>query len=101
MKHEGDAWRRELLLRLVLTALLLYSLANYSASQFRLARTEALSASLEEEKAALESERAALEARFAEGESAERLEERARRELGLMKPGEKVFYFSDEEEYGP
>ena len=98
MKNDGEARRREQLLRLVLTALLLYALGHYTAAQVRLARTEETAAALAEERAALEAEHTALERRLAEGESADALEERARRELGLMRPGEIVFYFRDGEE---
>ena len=95
MKNEGEARQRAQLLRLVLTALLLYALAQFFAAQYRLAQTEALTAALETEREALLSEHEALERRLSEGESAEALEERARRELGLVRPGEIVFYFDD------
>lgn len=98
MKAEEAARQRETLVRLLLTALLLYAMAHISAAKIRLEQTEALAASLEAEKTALEAEHAALSARLDEGESAEELEARARRELGLVRPGEIIFYFGGDGE---
>lgn len=98
MKAEGSARQRETLSRLVTTALLLYALAHFAAAQMQLSRTEALAASLEEQRAALAAEQAALRERLSEGESPEKLEARAREELGLVRPGEIIFVFTDGEE---
>lgn len=98
MKNEGSARQRETLLRLVITALLLYALAHFAAAQLRLTQTEALAASLEAENAALEAEHTALIERLSAGEGPEELEARARRELGLVRPGEIVFYFKGGED---
>ena len=98
VKNEGPAAQREMLLRLVTTALLLYALTHFAASQMRLARTEALTEALTAERDALAAENAALSGRLRGGESREALEARAREELGLVRPGEIVFYFEDGEE---
>ncbi len=97
VKNEGPVGQREMLLRLVTTALLLYALANLTASQLRLTRTEALAEALTAERDALAAENAALSDRLRAGESRETLEARAREELGLVRPGEIVFYFEDGE----
>ena len=98
MKNKGSADRRTLWLRLVATALLLYALAHLTAAQLRLARTERLAEALAAERSALAAENAALEERLRSGGSAETLEELARRELGLVRPGEIVFLFEDGEQ---
>ena len=98
MKNEGSGDRRTLWLRLAATALLLYALAHLTAAQLRLARTEELAAALAEERAALAAENEALEERLRGGEDPAALEERARRELGLVRPGEIVFVFENGEQ---
>lgn len=96
--NEGSAKQRETLIRLVLTALLLYALAHFAAAQLRLSRTEALTTSLEAEYTAVAAENAALRERLNKGESREALEARAREALGLVKPGEIIFYFEGGED---
>lgn len=98
MRNEEAAEQRSMLLRLVTTALLLYALTHFTAAQLRLARTEALTETLSAERDALAAENAALTGRLRAGESREALEARAREELGLVRPGEIVFYFKDGEE---
>ncbi len=100
MKTKAPLRRREVLLRLVLLALLLYSLLHYAAARQQLARTEAAAEILTKEHAELEREHETLEKRLAEGESAQALEARARTELGLVRPGEIIFYFSEDGEDG-
>ena len=97
MKTKAPLRRRETLLRLVLLSLLLYSLLHYASARQRLVRTEAAAEILAEEHAKLEREHQTLEKRLSEGESAQALEARARTELGLVRPGEIIYYFS---EYG-
>lgn len=98
MRNNGSARDRRTLFRLVSTVLLLYALAHFAAAQLRLTQTEELAEELAAQRAALEAEHAALRARVLEGEDPEALEKRAREELGLVRPGEIVFYFTDGEE---
>lgn len=97
LRNEGSEEQRRLLLRLVTTALLLYALGHYTAARIRLTETETLTAMLEAERAALAAEHAALLEEENGRGSVEALEARARRELGLVRPGELVFYFEDAE----
>lgn len=99
MRFEGSARERRLLSRLVTTALLLYALTHFVSAQLRLAETERLAAEWEAQRSALEAEHASLSLRLSEGEDPRALEQRAREELGLVRPGEIVFYFTDGEKH--
>lgn len=85
---------RSTLIRIVALALLLYSLSFFAASLRSLKRAEA---SLEERQAKLESleqENVRLRAQIESMESDEGIEALARERLGLVMPGEKIFYFT-------
>lgn len=87
--------QRENLRRLVLVMLLLYSLWHYVGARQTLERTEMLSAELQQERDALEAEQRLLRKHMAELETEEGLESAARERLGLVKPGELIFYVID------
>ena len=85
---------RSTLIRIVALALLLYSLSFFAASLRSLKRAEA---SLEERQARLErleQENRRLRTQLESMESREGIEALARERLGLVMPGEKIFYFT-------
>ena len=86
------------IVRIVITLLLVYSLLCFARAGQTAAEMERTAAALERELAALEQEHAALERRLLQRESPERMEALARRELGMVMPGEIVFLFSQAEE---
>ena len=83
------------IVRIVITLLLVYSLLCFARAGQTAAEMERTAAALERELAALEQEHAALERRLLQRESPERMEALARRELGMVMPGEIVFLFSE------
>ena len=89
---------RERLIRIVLLSLLLYSALSLASSGAELDRAEArqeeLSAELEALRAGLQSMQARLEQRISDEEA----EQLARQRLGLVMPGEKIFYFTTDRE---
>ena len=89
---------RELLLRIVLLMLLLYALAHFASARETLRRTELLAQELQETRDDLYAEQLALTERMNALLSGEGLEAAARERLGLVMPGERVFYVREEEE---
>ena len=87
---------RELLIRLVLTAALLYALGHYASARLTLRRTELLADELSARRDALAAEQASLTDTLASLRSGEGLEAAARQRLGLVRPGELIFYFSED-----
>ena len=85
------------LLRFVLVFLLLYATAALSAAGRELSALEAEKAGLVQRLSALEAEKAQMAQRLREGLSDEELIQLARQRLGLVLPGEKIFYFTDRE----
>lgn len=85
------------LLRFVLVFLLLYATAALSAAGGELGALEAEKAGLVQRLSALEAEKAQMAQRLREGLSDEELIQLARQRLGLVLPGEKIFYFTDRE----
>ena len=89
---------KESLIRIILLSFLLYSALSLAASgrelHEALARQEQLNAQL----AALDAERQAMQARLNARISPEEIEQLARQRLGLVRPGEKIFYFTDRED---
>lgn len=81
------------LLRIAALALLLYALALFVSSVREVARAENAAAALAEEYERAHGERLALEARIERAQSDEGMEQLARDRLGLVMPGEKIFYF--------
>lgn len=85
------------LLRIVATALLLYSLSLFASSMGEISRREDELAGLEAQLAALKEENAGLKYRLQSLEKGEGMESLAREKLGLVMPGERVFYFTTED----
>ncbi len=86
---------RPSLISFVAVALLVYSLCSLAAASLKLDSAEKDLAALEEEYALLVSEQETLTARLESGLSDDELERLARERLGLVMPGEKIFYFSE------
>ena len=86
------------IVRIVITLLLIYSLLCFARSGRALAEMERTAAQLEEERELLEREHAQWEAQLLQRESPEQMEALARRELGMVMPGETVFLFAEEAE---
>ena len=89
---------RERLIRIVLLSLLLYSALSFAASGNELDRAEArqdrLGAELEALGAETQQMRRKLDAKISPTEA----EQLARQRLGLVRPGEKIFYFTTDRE---
>ena len=79
------------IVRIVITLLLVYSLLCFARAGQTAAEMERTAAALERELDALEQEHAALERRLQQRESPQAMEALARRELGMVMPGEIVF----------
>lgn len=84
------------IVRIVITLLLVYAMLCFARSGRSLAEMERTAADLREERERLERERAALELRLLDREDPARMEALARRELGMVMPGEIVFLFSED-----
>lgn len=89
---------RNVIWRIVIVALLMYSLANFTAARERLRETESAAAELEQELAELQEEREQLELLLASLEDEDELRRLARQRLGMVMPNEKVFYFTTDRE---
>ena len=86
------------ILRIVITLLLIYSLLHFARAGQAVAKMEQTAAALERELTALQAEHAALEQRLGQRQSPKQMEQLARRELGMVMPGEIVFIFEQTEE---
>ena len=84
---------RETLVRIVLLALLLYSLASLLTVSRELNQAELLKRELRQQTEIQQSLKRDLERKLAQGQSPEELQELARERLGVVLPGEKLFYF--------
>lgn len=82
------------LLRIVALSLLLYALTLFGKSLRELSLAEAELARCEAEYALAAEENARLSASLAAARNGESLEGLARERLGLVMPGEKIFYFT-------
>lgn len=78
----------------VAVALLLYSLCSLAAVAWKVEAAEKEHCRLEEEYAAVKTEHEMLTTRLENGLDDREIEELARERLGLVMPGEKIFYFS-------
>ena len=81
------------LLRIVALALLIYSLALFVTSVREAAQAENTAAELAEEYERARTEKLALEAKLESAQTDGGMERLARERLGLVMPGEKIFYF--------
>ncbi len=86
---------RKAIVRIVVLSLLLYALVSFAAAQGELRQTRQTESRLREELAQLTSENAALERALSTPESDEQMRQLARERLGMVMPGEKIFYFYD------
>lgn len=84
---------RETLTRIVLVALLLYSLASLLTVGRELKQAERLEQQLQQQMETQQALKQALEQRLTQEQSPEELQQMARERLGLVLPGEKLFYF--------
>ncbi len=86
------------IVRIVITLLLVYSLLCFARAGRTLAEMERTAARLEGERELLEQEHAEWELRLLQQDNPEQVEALARRELGMVMPGEIVFLFTQKEE---
>lgn len=86
------------IVRIVITLLLVYSLLCFARAGQTAAEMERTAAALDRELEELEQEHAALERRLQQRDSPQAMEALARRELGMVMPGEIVFLFTESKE---
>ncbi len=89
---------RETLLRIILVSLLLYSLAGAVTVGRELRQAEQMAEQMRQQEAQLLQLNGELQEKIARGYSPEEMEQLARERLGLVLPGEKLFYFSTDRE---
>ena len=89
---------RDTLICIVLISLTLYACASVAAVGGELRAAAAAQQELRAELAEQAADNAALRETLAEGLSDEELERLARERLGLVKPGDKIFYFTTDRE---
>ena len=89
---------RETLLRIILVALLLYSLASTMTVGRELRQSELMAEQMRQQREQLLQLNGELEEKINQGHSPEEMEQLARERLGLVLPGEKLFYFSTDRE---
>lgn len=85
--------QKDVILRIVVTALMLYGLFSLASVRGELRRTERLAQELEARYTVLEEEKSELETRLEAVKSPEEMERLARQRLGLVFPGDRLFYF--------
>lgn len=91
--HFSKVRNNETLARLLVVGLLLYMLFSFASARARLNAAQALESELTQSCAALREENALLRAEAAAAGSDEALEAMARDRLGLVRPGERIYYF--------
>lgn len=89
---------RETLLRIILVALLLYSLASAMTVGRELRQSELMAEQMRQQREQLLQLNGELEEKINQGHSPEEMEQLARERLGLVLPVEKLFYFSTDRE---
>jgi len=89
---------RATILRIVLVALMLYALLNFASARAELERTRQMELAFETEYEGLAEENRQLRQRLEAGGDDETIEALARERLGLVMPGETVFYFTKDRE---
>jgi len=82
------------LLRIVALSMLLYSLWLFASSMDELRQSEALAEEKRALLSVLQEEKKELEEKLSAADSDEGMEALARERLGLVMPGERVFYFT-------
>lgn len=88
---------RENLLRVIVVALLVYSIAHLSAERTKLYSQEQELQRMSSRLMSLEEKRQELRARAASRNSDEELKRQAWERLGMVMPDEIIFYFTDRE----
>lgn len=88
---------KETIIRIVLVALLVYSLLSFVSVKRETAETEKKTEELGEQLSELEKENERLIAAAKNADSDEEIRQLARDRLGLVMPGEKIFYFNSDE----
>ena len=88
---------RNAILRLAALVLLLYSLFSLGREYRLLCQTQALADALAESRAALAAEAQALAERLEQPPDEREMRRLAWERLGMVAPGEKIFYFTQEE----
>lgn len=86
------------IVRIVLVALMTYALLHFAAAKAQLEQTRQLAGALAEEQARLETENQNLTQLLEAGYDEGTIEALARERLGLVMPGETVFYFTKDRE---
>jgi cell division protein FtsL len=89
---------RENLVRIVLVVLLLYSMASLTSVGFQLGQSRQLLDSMNAQLEQRQAVNAQLQAEIAQERDPEEMQQLARERLGLVLPGEKLFYFSSDRE---
>lgn len=85
-------------MRIILVALLLYSLTGFVTVSRELRQSELMAAQMRQQTEELRLLNGELEEKIAQGQSPEEMQQLARDRLGLVLPGEKLFYFSTDRE---
>ena len=92
--------RRAVILRIVALALLLYALIGFGAARHELRQAERQTQRLQAELKGLEEENSRWQERLAAGFSDEEMRRLAWERLGMVLPGDKIFYFVPPEKDG-
>ena len=90
--------QKNIILRFVVVALMLYALVSLASVRMDLLRTERLAAELEQRQAQLMAENRRLTEQLSNTRDPEEMRRLAWTRLGLVLPGDKVFYFVEPEE---
>ncbi len=85
-------------MRIILVALLLYSLTGFVTVSRELRQSELMAAQMRQQTEELRLLNGELKEKIAQGHSPEEMQQLARDRLGLVLPGEKLFYFSTDRE---
>lgn len=88
---------RNILWRIVLLSLLFYSVFSFVSVTVSLNKTRQTASDLQQRLAVLQAENAGLKAASEQRTDTE-LQDLARERLGLVLPGEKIFYFTEDRE---
>lgn len=92
---------KESLIRIVLLSFLLYSALSLASSGRELRQAAEKQEELNARLALLDAERRQMQAELDTKISPEEIEQLARQRLGLVRPGEKIFYFTTDREDTP
>ena len=88
----------ENLIRIVLLSLLFYAVSSFISSGHRLREAQLIETELASQLETLEAEKLQMRQRLESKMSDEELAQLARQRLGLVLPGEKIFYFTTDRE---